>query len=155
MMEDICQFKVLRETDKFEFNKILDVGCGNGYATNYFIEKDKDVTALTLSPETYNLPTGNVKVVVGNVEKLPFEDNSFDAVWCYNLLEHTHNNGIALKEMRRVLKDGGFLFIGVPEYEPYIHGGHVSPNWNVGQLMYVLAVNGFNIKRGKFVNISR
>ena len=54
--------------------------------------------------------------VVGDARKLPFNNNEFDCVYSRFFLEHLPRNDakIALKEMHRVLKKGGFLEIIVP-----------------------------------------
>jgi predicted SAM-dependent methyltransferase len=53
---------------------------------------------------------------VADIQNLPFEDESFDAVCAHHVLEHVTVEGIisSLKEAYRVLKPGGELFIGVP-----------------------------------------
>jgi SAM-dependent methyltransferase len=44
--------------------------------------------------------------------ELPFEDNSFDAIWSYAVLEHVPDPERSLREMRRVLKQDGLLLLG-------------------------------------------
>ncbi len=68
-----------------------------------------------------------------------------------HVLEHCHNAGQALQEVRRVLADNGRLFIFVPPYTTYVCSGHVSTGWNVGELLYVLLLNGFDVRAGHFV----
>ena len=80
--------------------KVLDVGSGNGYFAQYFGSKS-DLTALDLSEhQLKNNPA--TKKVIGSAYKLPFEDASFDIVFCSNLLHHLESPLIALKEMARV-----------------------------------------------------
>lgn len=52
--------------------------------------------------------------IVGDIHKLPFEDNSVDAILCLAVLEHVEDPALALREMRRVLKPGGYCFLYVP-----------------------------------------
>ena len=59
--------------------------------------------------------------VVGVAEVLPFEDNSFDAVFSYAVLEHVKQPFLAAKEISRVLKPGGILRVVVPFLQP-LHG---------------------------------
>ena len=56
----------------------------------------------------------NENVFEGDLSKANFPDRYFDLVTLYNVLEHTHNPQESLKEIRRILKDGGFLAIQVP-----------------------------------------
>jgi SAM-dependent methyltransferase len=89
--------------------------------------------------------------VEGIVEQLPFGNETFSAVVMAHVLEHVPNVGWALAEVRRVLQPNGLLCVFVPPSEPAVLGGHISVGWNVGQLMYVLAINGFDAQSGHFV----
>jgi len=53
-------------------------------------------------------------VIRGDATKMELKDASFDVVYCYHVLEHIPEYDKALSEMRRVLKKGGLLYIGVP-----------------------------------------
>ena len=103
------------------------------------------VNALDLSHDF------GINVVECLAEALPFPDKSFDAVVMCHVLEHCPNVGLALQEVRRVLVDQGFLLIFVPKHSGVICAGHISMGWNIGQLMYVLLINGFNVKDGNFI----
>ncbi|TSC64203.1 MAG: type 11 methyltransferase [Parcubacteria group bacterium Gr01-1014_106] len=52
--------------------------------------------------------------IVGDIHHLPLEDDSFDAVICISVLEHVEEPQQAMKEVRRVLKPGGYCFLYVP-----------------------------------------
>ncbi len=52
--------------------------------------------------------------IVGDVRKLPLEDNSVDAILCIHLLEHVADPEVAMKEIYRVLKPGGFCYFDTP-----------------------------------------
>lgn len=52
--------------------------------------------------------------IVGDVQNLPFADNSIDAIICIAILEHVEEPIKAVKEIYRVLKPGGYCFIYVP-----------------------------------------
>ena len=54
-----------------------------------------------------------IRVKEGSCLKLPYSDNSFDLVICYGVIHHTHNYSLAIKELSRVLKKNGTLFLGV------------------------------------------
>lgn|GEM_PF-2219530 len=135
---------------------ILEIGIGTGEATKYFVESGLHVTATGLNIESYGLDAEEYKrmsvdIVDCTVEELPFQDSAFDACWMSHVLEHTMNPGIALQNVRRVLKDGGWLFVIVPPYKSKVVGGHVLTGWNIGQLMYLLLLNRFDVKNGHFV----
>ncbi|MDQ5893190.1 MAG: hypothetical protein QG640_201 [Patescibacteria group bacterium] len=52
--------------------------------------------------------------IVGDIHKLPFADNSLEAILCIYVLEHVEEPHTAVKEMYRTLKPGGYCFIQVP-----------------------------------------
>jgi SAM-dependent methyltransferase len=51
-----------------------------------------------------------------DVQEIPVEDGSFDAVICNHVLEHVPDDRRAMREIRRVLKPSGWAIIGVPLY---------------------------------------
>lgn len=147
---------LLEQTSKFRFHTLLDIGMGDGLASRYFASQGKQVTATGFEMDTYlTSPLPDAIKLVRNADICDmscFADGSFDAVWCSHVLEHVQNMGLALAEIRRVLKPQGILFLIVPEYAPVVVGGHVSTGWNLGSLMYNLVLSGFNVREGEFVN---
>lgn len=73
---------------------------------------EPDKKRINLIKRGYN----NVHVIQGKGEKIPFHDNSFDIVTCFNVLEHTPNWKKVVDEMFRVAKSGGVIFIMAPNY---------------------------------------
>lgn len=93
-------------------------------------------------------PFANVNVVA-DITKLPFKDNSVDAVICESVLEHMKDPWSALKEMHRVLKLGGLAYVTVP----FMAGFHSSPEdyyrWSREGLKVLMQEQGFKeIKSG-------
>ena len=73
------------------------------------LDEDKDAfqTAATL-------PAGPYFRTFGHSASLPFSSGTFDLVVCHHALEHVENLDCTLKEIRRVLKRNGRLFVSVP-----------------------------------------
>ena len=96
-------------------SSVLDIGCGNG--RNLFYRKDINITGLELSEELCTIVRNRGgKVKCGNMIDLPFPDNSFDYIICvavYHHLDNDANRTKALKEMYRILKPDGKVFIQV------------------------------------------
>ena len=94
--------------------RLLDVGCGTGAtlrglkALGCAVGLDYSQVALS-----YCLRRGERCLVQGNAEKLPFAGRSFDAVTMLDLLEHVDDEA-AMREVARVLRPGGWVFITVP-----------------------------------------
>ncbi|WP_372804342.1 glycosyltransferase, partial [Paracoccus seriniphilus] len=137
--------------------RILDLGTGSGIAARHFDQAGWDVTATGYNMEAYlqdePLPE-SIRVLpdVDICDAHQFRDGEFDAIWCAHVLEHVSNTGLALAEIRRILKPDGWLFIAVPPYKDQVVGGHVNTGWNVGMLMYVLADAGFGLAEGRFIH---
>lgn len=119
-LENIEELWVKKYEDIFlnrNYKKVLDLGCGIGQYTRYFIEKDFDVVATDISAKALNYLSKNnptVKTVLQDMtDKFKFDDNEFDIVFA-NLSIHFFNENDTyelLKEIRRILKPNG-LFIG-------------------------------------------
>lgn len=101
---------------------LLDIGCGDGSQTEflakhfgYCIGIDLQHSRLSgFRKELLSRRVGNIILLGGNAEILPFKDASFDYVTCFEILEHVEEQETALQEVRRILKPGGFFAISVP-----------------------------------------
>lgn len=93
---------------QFENGLILDNG--SGLRRNYY--------GNVVNLEIVDYPTTDV---VGVGEKLPFKSNIFDAIFSIAVLEHVKNPFENAKEIARVLKPGGVLYVAVPFLQPF-HG---------------------------------
>ena len=94
---------------------LLDLGCAQGILSyflrrkgGYWISTDLDFTNLKSSQALL----GRNFVQMGE-RALPFKDRSFDQVVCLDYLEHVDDD-LTLREIRRVLKDGGRLVLVTP-----------------------------------------
>lgn len=97
-----------------DVNSILDVGCGDGHITN-FLPKNIKVVGMDISESA--LKHVNKEKVIGDITKMPFEDNSFDLVMANDILEHINDidHQKALNELQRVAKK--YILITVPNNE--------------------------------------
>ena len=101
--------------------KILDVGCGLGHFCRYLIAKNPHiwkVTGMDFSGYAIEKASRNKigeSYVVGTAYKMPFIDNSFDAISAQEIIEHLSDTEAFLKECIRVLKSNGKLFITTPD----------------------------------------
>ncbi|WP_153800680.1 class I SAM-dependent methyltransferase [Foetidibacter luteolus] len=66
-----------------------------------------------LFPEYYNY-NGKVDIRTVDITNIPFEDNRFDVVLCNHVLEHIPDDKLAMRELYRVLKKGGWAILQVP-----------------------------------------
>ena len=101
--------------------RVLDVGCGTGFATAGLVERgaevdglDQSVHQLAKAREKDSLD--DVCFVRGDAENLPYADETFDAVWSSGSIEYWPNPVSALREARRVTKPGGPVLVVGPDY---------------------------------------
>ena len=117
MNERIRIFSRLLEDAPLKSGKILDIGCGQGELSELFLDLPAvdEVHGIGLAINSYNIPKRiiekGLKLTESSVEKMPFSDETFDVVIASHVLEHVPNMQLALKEIRRVMKEGGiFIF---------------------------------------------
>lgn len=97
-------------------DKILDVGCGTGRMLSYFADVEK--YGIDISIDMVKMSRGKgIEACMGNVEKLPYCDETFDMVICTDVLEHVFDLHKTLLEINRVVKAGGYIILRVPQNE--------------------------------------
>lgn len=95
--------------------KILNVGVATG-ATSDMLAKFGDVTSLEYDADccAFLREELNMDVINGSVLELPFGVGEYDLVCAFDVIEHVEDDTLAVREMKRVCKPGGDLFITVP-----------------------------------------
>ncbi len=102
--------------------RVLEVGAGSGTLQDIV----PNYTALDISASArryFHKP-----FVLASATRMPFSEGEFDALWSVWTLEHIPNPELALREMRRVVKDGGYLIL--------------APAWDCGEY----AANGYSVR---------
>lgn len=110
--------------------RVLEVGCGKGRFVKVFIENGALVTGLepaeVLLEEARRYSKGTF--LQGFASSLPFADNTFDLVYAVEVIEHLPDLEISLKEMTRVLKEGGSLVLIDRNIFSINHKKFLAPN---------------------------
>lgn len=121
-------YYVLRTLAKYipEFtaagSRVLDVGCGDAGVLIAFAEQGAQTAGIEPSGKSFDRARVradehgvSVDLRVGSAEALPFEDASFDLVILDNVLEHVSDREQTLREIHRVLKPNGLLYMVIPK----------------------------------------
>lgn len=93
---------------------LLDVGCGTGYFSDLAYQQNIDVNGIDASEAFVaqaKKRNSKIKFSAGEMENLPFSDNSFDVVCGFNSFQFAANMKNALLEAKRVLKNNGKLVV--------------------------------------------
>ncbi len=98
---------------------LLDVGCGDGALAADLVQRgaivtalDADVAMIAAARRRSALTSTPMELIVGQAEKLPFDNDTFDRVAAVTLLCFVDDAQKAIAEMARVLRPGGRLVIG-------------------------------------------
>lgn len=106
--------------------RVLDAGCGVGWGSALLVEAEaSEVVGVDLDPKTVEDARRRVPAatfLVGDLMDLPFDDDSFDVVVCFEAIEHTGDTDRTLDQLARVLRPNGLLFVSSPNPTVYPPG---------------------------------
>jgi SAM-dependent methyltransferase len=96
--------------------RILDAGCGGGGAAMLAYERGAEVSGIDAAEgliafASERVPGGDFRV--GDIEDLPYDENTFDAVFAANSVQYAADRGTALREFRRVCAPQGRIVAGL------------------------------------------
>lgn len=128
----------LFETRQFDLRgrrSLLDIGSGAGQILRHLVERADpeasivatDLSAPMLARARTNVRSSRPHYVTADLVRLPFPDNSFDAITCGWVLEYQKDPVPAFQELRRVLQPGGTLLVLATE--DCLSGAIVSRAW--------------------------
>jgi len=117
---DVATFRQMIARTGFEgLGRILDLGCGFGRISMFLAEVNEQVLGIDHNEGgvciaralASKFDLSNAAFEVGKADAIPAEDESFDGVWIYGVLNYVPRKS-CLAECYRVLKPGGRLFVG-------------------------------------------
>jgi SAM-dependent methyltransferase len=102
--------------------RVLDLASGEGYGSNLLAQQAQSVIGVDIDPEAvehasarYGNRGANVQFITGSVTNVPIPDShSFDAVVCFEAIEHIDDHAALLSEVKRLLRKDGLLIISTP-----------------------------------------
>lgn len=96
---------------------LLDLGCGYGWYTNYFTKIGANAVGCDGSNKMIEIAQSRYHSIkfeqVNILDKLPYKDNSFDIVFCNQVLMDLENINELIPEINRITKEQGIFYISI------------------------------------------
>ena len=139
-----------RASKKLGGTTVLDLGSGTGAAEKQLV--GYEVTALDPDERMLSLNNFSNKIV-GSAEALPFDDKSFDNVYCAFVWRNVSDTDKAFEEIRRVLKDGG-RFVLLDMTRPLNTFTKLLHKLGTFITLHLIGILTFNFKQYRFLYTS-
>ena len=123
---------------KYFKGKVLNAGAGNRDISNII---EGELVNLDIPDGSHN---SNIHIAAP-LEKIPVEKEIFDVIICNAVLEHVEDVDSVMREFYRVLKPGGYLYIGVPFMQPEHKDPKDFRRYTADGLAQLLEKHSFNI----------
>lgn len=115
-----CFFAYEFARDFVNGKQTADIGCADGYGTQYLADYTRSTVGVDYSEETLvearkkHGSKTNLSFISGSVPPLPLESESMDVITAFQFIEHIHSRLAFIKEVHRVLKPGGIFLCSTP-----------------------------------------
>lgn len=125
---NVIGFDILVNYYRYNIETVLDVGCRVGVLSSFLKDLNYNVIGIELVDEFVREGRKHgINILEGDARSLPFKDNSFDAVFCRDMIEHIPDPDAVFAESIRVVRPGGIVFlIGPIEPKPSVKSHFVS-----------------------------
>lgn len=138
-------------------SKALDVGCGKGWLLSFFDE----AVGIDVNFGKLKMRKPGTDVILGDAAFLPFRSHNFEVVTFLAVIEHLNNGNdlLALREISRVLRAKGKLFMSAPPFsalrflDPYMYLGEHHRYYAPKDLIRMLHAAGFSIETIELQNL--
>lgn len=104
----------------------LDIGCSGGHVTE-FLRQYGPAYGFDISFDGLLCSANRSGLLQADAMAIPFKDDTFDIVTLFDVAEHVEDDLALFREVRRVLKKAGVMFINVPAHD-FLWGAH--DEWN-------------------------
>lgn len=109
-------FDIIDESIVNKNTYMIDIGCGSGRWTDYFVDKAGFIEAIDPSDAVFAADKmlggkDNVRVTKASVDTIPWDDNSFDFGMSIGVLHHIPNTKQALIDCVKKIKPGGHFYV--------------------------------------------
>jgi SAM-dependent methyltransferase len=143
---------------------VLDIGCGPGFLLREFRERGWQVHGTEFSERSAAHARDVLRLPISIASEFKFQDDSFDAVVMWHVLEHMPDPERTVSEVARVLRAGGVFLCAVPNFgsaearfarDKWFHldvPRHLN-HFTVPALQKLLAAHGLTVQRASFLSL--
>lgn len=124
-----------QQLSRLTYSRVIDIGCGDGGLLQTVNPKSHytgvDISPTQLGHFKKHLPQeklyhmGPIRLVQHDISSLPFAAKQFDLALACDVLEHVLNPSGVIREIKRVLKPGGYAFFSIPN----------EPMWQTARIL--------------------
>lgn len=139
--------------------RLLDAGCGTGGLLSFLQRYDSMGIDISSEALSFCKRRHITKILQGSVGDLPFKDNSFDIVICFNVLYHKQagDEFRAAAEIYRICKKGALFLLINPAYN-FLWSSHddkqyAKRRYILGEQKNIMAMAGFKIEKATYLNM--
>lgn len=129
----------------------LDIGCGSGLLTEKIKERGYNVISCDFDERAIKLckEKGTEAIQVNSeTDRIPFDDNHFDLISCFEVIEHIKSPQNMLNEIHRTLKQDGIFVISTPNISWwYLRIKHLLGIWDFHDMDHIRFYNPNLLKR--------
>jgi ubiquinone/menaquinone biosynthesis C-methylase UbiE len=157
------RYRIIQHMLRGMQNPLVDIGCG----THRIIQNTAVMAGLDIQFNKLRfVKTRNPKLMQGDIHHLPLKTASCRGVVCSQVIEHVPYNEYLFKEFNRILKTGGILILGTPDYAsrwwrmiekiykqvlPNAYADEHITHYTLHSLQELLKKNGFDILEKKSI----
>lgn len=160
---------IIKKYCKIENATLIDAGCGYGHNSFEFSKYVKKVIAIDTNPKAIatcnkqkkKTGNGNLKFITVNAETIPLQTETADIVISQQVLEHVQNQKKYMREIYRILKKKGVLYLSVPNkfypIEPHFKIPFMSlmPKFIANFIARKKGANNFDINSPSFWTVKK
>jgi ubiquinone/menaquinone biosynthesis C-methylase UbiE len=108
---------------------LLDIGCGVGDFLIYAKENKCDIDGMEPSDKARSIASKRLNKEIKSGDDLSvFEDNSFDTITMWHVLEHRYDINETIDHLKRICKSDGYIVLALPNYKSF-DGNYYKNNW--------------------------